>query len=79
MKRGDTVWVIEDMGMSVSELEFLRQSEDGVFCYLRYKWETGRGSSYHTCFVRDDRRQAYEDAAKMLLDRAAEHRQEAQK
>jgi hypothetical protein len=67
------------MGMSVRELEFLRQSEDGLFSHLRYKGDTGRGSSYMTHFVRDDRRQAYEDAAKMLLDRAAEHQQEAQK
>ena len=73
--KGQTVYVVRDMGLSVKSLEFLR--EDDLFCYCRYKGETGRGSSYVKMFVFDDEREALENAAARLEEQAQEHRRRA--
>jgi hypothetical protein len=73
--KGQTVYVVRDMGLSVKALEFLK--EDDLFCYCRYRGETCKGSSYVKMFVFDDEREALEYAVSRLEEQAEEHRRRA--
>jgi hypothetical protein len=67
------IYIVEDLGLNVREYELLR--EDDLFVYCRYVGEKGRGFSRPKFFAHHDRAEAYDRAAKMLEDKAREHRE----
>jgi hypothetical protein len=69
----EKIYIIDRGGLSVRELELLR--EDDLFVYCRYPGEKGRGSSYHKFFAHATPYSAYKRAAEMLEERAKEHRE----
>lgn len=76
MTKGQTIYVIENHGFHVDELEFLRE-ENGMV-YARFRSQSGRGHPHPKRFVYEDRREACLEAARLLEERANEHRESAQ-
>ena len=73
--KGQTVYVVLDMGLKVRPREFLR--EDDLHCQCRFVGDKGKGSPYVKMFVFDDEREALENAASRLEEQAQEHRRRA--
>jgi len=69
----EKIYIIDRGGLSVRELELLR--EDDLFVYCRIPGEKGRGSAYHKFWSRKNITDAYNDAAAMLEKIAREHRE----
>lgn len=67
------IYIIDRGGLSVMELELLR--EDDLFVYCRILGEKGRGSAYQKFFARKNKTDAYNDAAAMLEEQAREYRE----
>lgn len=75
MIKGQNIYVVADHGFHVDELEFLR--EENSLVYARFRGQGGRGSPSPRRFVYETRREAYEEAARLLEERAKEHRESA--
>lgn len=76
MTKGQTIYVIDNHGFYVDELEFLRE-ENGIV-HARFRSQSGRGHPHSKRFVYEDRTEAYLEAARLLEERADEHRESAQ-